>query len=226
MNPHVRARTLACIVAIALAPAAVIAGNDPAPDAAVHPGTAAAEPSAEPEIKHAAPADGFMGRIARHCGQAFEGRVITNEPPQPDDAFAGKRLVMHVRSCDPQQIMIPFHVGDDRSRTWVLTRLRDGLRLKHDHRHEDGSDDAVTMYGGDTSSTGSEARQEFPVDAESVAMFEREGLSASVTNTWAMEVETGKRFLYELSRPGGRLFQVEFDLTRPVDPPPAPWGHP
>lgn len=231
MTTNPRPRILACAVLLALAPMIVAAADtraDPAPapqaDAATMPTPAPA--AGQAEIRRAAPADGFMGRIARHCGQAFEGRVVTNEPPQPDDAFAGKRLVMHVRSCDPQQIMIPFHVGEDRSRTWVLTRLADGLRLKHDHRHEDGSDDAVTMYGGDTNSTGTETRQEFPVDAESIAMFEREGLAASVTNTWAMEVEAGKRFLYELSRPGGRLFQVEFDLTRPVEPPPAPWGHP
>ena len=39
-----------------------------------------------------------------------------------------------------------------------------------------------------------------------------------------MEIEPGSRFLYELSRPGGRLFQVEFDLATPVATPPAPWG--
>jgi hypothetical protein len=80
------------------------------------------------------------------------------------------------------------------------------------------------MYGGDTAAPGTAMRQEFPVDAESVALFEREGSEASVTNTWAMEVEPGKRFLYELSRPGGRLFQVEFDLSQPIDLPPPPWG--
>jgi hypothetical protein len=133
---------------------------------------------------------------------------------------------MHVRGCeDPaRRIEIPFHVGDDRSRTWILTRTADGLRLKHDHRHADGTDDAVTMYGGGTTAPGTAMRQAFPVDAESVAMFQREGLSASVTNTWAMEVVPGERFVYELSRPGGRLFQVEFDLSAPVAPPPAPWG--
>ena len=40
-----------------------------------------------------------------------------------------------------------------------------------------------------------------------------------------MEIEADKRFLYELARPGGRLFQVEFDLAEPVPAPPAPWGH-
>lgn len=172
------------------------------------------------------PADAFLARLAPHCGQAFAGRITANEPAQPSDPFDGKTLVMHVRECSPAEVKVPFHVGDDHSRTWVLTRTATGLRLKHDHRHEDGSDDAVTMYGGDTATPGTEVRQEFPVDAFSIEMFEREGLNVSVTNTWAMEIEPGKRFLYELSRPGGRLFRVEFDLATPVAPPPTPWGHP
>lgn len=174
-----------------------------------------------------APADRFLAALATHCGQAFEGRIAANLPATGEpDAFEGKRLVMHVRGCeDPaRELRVPFHVGDDHSRTWVLTRTGDGLRLKHDHRHEDGSDDAVTMYGGQTASAGTAVRQEFPVDEESIAMFRREGLEASVTNTWAMEIEPGQRFLYELTRPGGREFKVEFDLARPVDLPPPPWG--
>ncbi len=167
-----------------------------------------------------------MVAIAGHCGQAFAGRIVADEPPPTGpDAFAGKPLVMHVRECGADELKIPFHVGDDRSRTWVLTRQPDGLRLKHDHRHEDGSSDAVTMYGGDSVDAGTAHRQAFPVDAESIAMFEREGLSASVSNTWAIEIDSGQQFVYELSRPGGRLFRVAFDLSAPVEPPPAPWGH-
>lgn len=170
------------------------------------------------------PADAFLERLATHCGQAFAGRIVANEPAVADDPFEGEALVMHVRECAAGELRVPFHVGDDHSRTWVLTRTASGLRLKHDHRHEDGSPDAVTMYGGDTTARGTPVRQVFPVDAESVALFEREGLVASVTNTWAMEIEPGNRFLYELSRPGGRLFRVEFDLSAPVEPPPPPWG--
>lgn len=173
------------------------------------------------------PADAFLAALASHCGQAFAGRVVADQPRQPGpDAFADKPLVMHVRGCDEptRELRVPFHVGDDRSRTWVLTRTGEGLRLKHDHRHADGSEDALTMYGGDTAGAGTIVRQEFPVDADSIALFEREGSEASVTNTWAMEIEPGRRFLYELSRPGGRLFQVEFDLSAPVAGPPPPWG--
>ena len=172
-----------------------------------------------------APADAFMANLEALCGQAFAGTVIADTPaPTGADPFAGKPLVMHVRGCSDDEIRIPFHVGDDRSRTWVLTRTGSGLRLKHDHRHADGSEDAVTMYGGDTASAGSATRQEFPVDAESQAMFTREGMTVSNSNTWAMEIEPGEVFVYELARPGGRLFRVEFDLSEPVAAPPAPWG--
>jgi len=170
------------------------------------------------------PVDAFLAAIRTHCGQAFAGRVLVDTPASANNPFADKPLVMHVRECREGAVRIPFHVGDDRSRTWVLTRTAKGLRLKHDHRHEDGASDKVTMYGGDTAEAGTAQRQAFPVDAESIANFNANGLTASVNNTWAIEIESGKRFRYELSRPNGRLFQVEFDLSRPIPPPPAPWG--
>jgi len=177
-------------------------------------------PDASPTV---APADAFMGAIADLCGLAYAGRITANEPAAPDDPFAGKALVMHVRECGPAQVRIPFHVGEDHSRTWVLTRTGSGIQLKHDHRHADGSADVLTMYGGDTANPGSAARQEFPADAESRALFKREGLQASIDNTWAMEIQPGVKFVYELARPG-RLFRVEFDLSQAVPAPPAPWG--
>jgi len=177
--------------------------------------------------KPQSPADSFFAAVGSLCGRAFPGRVLVDTPaatgPNP---FAGKPLVMHVRECTGTALRIPFHVGENRSRTWVLTRTAAGLRLKHDHRHEDGVADAVTLYGGDTADQGTSMRQTFPVDAYSKAMFVREGLTASVTNTWAMEIRRGQFFVYELSRPGGRLFRVEFDLTRPIAPPPPAWGEP
>jgi hypothetical protein len=171
----------------------------------------------------AAPADDFLAALDGICGQAFAGRIVANEPAAPDDPFVGQRLLMHVRECAPAAVRVPFHVGDDRSRTWVLTRTDAGLRLEHDHRHEDGSPDVLTMYGGDTADAGSAVRQAFPANAYSKALFEREGRAVSTTNTWVMAIEPGRTFTYELTRPG-RTFRVEFDLATPVAPPPAPWG--
>jgi hypothetical protein len=168
-------------------------------------------------------ADTFFDRLGSLCGQAFAGRITANEPPAPNDPFVGQPLVMHVRECTATAVRIPFHVGEDHSRTWVISKTEQGLRLKHDHRHEDGSPDVVTMYGGDAVEGGTPTRQAFPVDAETRALFEQQNLTASLTNTWAIELEPGRRFVYELSRPG-RLFRVEFDLSQPVDAPPPPWG--
>ena len=171
-----------------------------------------------------APAESFISQLRGLCGQAFAGQIVVNEPAtSTPDAFAGKQLIAHVRECTPTQLRIPFHVGDDHSRTWVISVLPTGLRLKHDHRHQDGSEDILTQYGGDTISRGQPNRQEFPVDAESITLFQQQNSAASVSNTWAFEIEPGKRLVYELARPG-RLFRVEFDLTKPVPLPVPPWG--
>lgn len=180
--------------------------------------------SAPAQLSAQSPQSQFFERISALCGQAFEGEVVADTPPPTgDDPFAARPLVMHVRECSEREIRIPFHLGEDRSRTWVITRTGSGLRLKHDHRHADGSEDVLTQYGGDTTSQGTPSRQQFPVDAESQALFTREGRTVSNANTWAMEIEPGRAFVYELARPQ-RLFRVAFDLTRPVAPPPAPWG--
>jgi hypothetical protein len=171
----------------------------------------------------------FIARLNALCGQAFAGRLVSD--PATDSDMAGKTLVMHVRRCSATRVEIPFHVGNDRSRTWVITQTISGLRLKHDHRHEDGSNDPVTLYGGDTATDdrgrGTASRQSFPVDAESIATFRANGLNRSVTNVWTIELDAA-RFAYELRRPPGpteRYFRVEFDLAKPVPAPPAPWGH-
>lgn len=170
-------------------------------------------------------ADRFFASVAALCGKAFAGRVVANEPtPTAADPFEGRTLLFHVRRCETNRLELPFHVGEDRSRTWVLTRSRSAITLKHDHRHRDGTSDSLTMYGGATSNQGTAVRQEFPADAESRDLFTRLKLPVSLPNVWAMEIQPGRRFVYELSRPG-RLFRVEFDLTREVPAPPAPWGH-
>lgn len=164
--------------------------------------------------------EAFWSALRGLCGQAFAGKVVESTSAT-DAAFAGQTLVMHVRACGENEIRIPFHVGANRSRTWVITRTATGLRLKHDHRHEDGSEDKVTQYGGDTAAAGTVNRQDFPADA-----YTAELIPAARTNVWSFLLSPGKTFSYRLVREAeGRRFRVEFDLTQPVAAPPAPWGH-
>ncbi|MXO82405.1 hypothetical protein GRI35_03310 [Altererythrobacter aestiaquae] len=203
-----------------LAPLSLIAcsqGNEPPPEAA--------------------PQDQFWAALSSHCDKAYNGALVSSDEADAD--MQGAEMVMHVRTCDDDTITVPFHIkqtGEEwnRSRTWVFTRTENGIRLKHDHRHEDGKSDDVTMYGGDTADAGTATKQDFPVDPFSIDMFKREGLDVSVTNIWSVSVDPAgtdnAQYVYHLQRstergaPEDRNFRVVFDLTNPVGAPPAPWG--
>lgn len=178
--------------------------------------------------------EAFWSALQSHCGNAYRGELASSDSRDAD--FRSRAMIAHWAECSETRTAIAFHVersggtGWDRSRTWLITRTADGLRLKHDHRHEDGTEDAVTQYGGDTLSAGAARVQDFPVDAYSIAMFEREGLDVSVTNVWRVEVDPAgaghARYVYQLTRRNDptRLFRVEFDASQPVEAPPPAWG--
>lgn len=162
----------------------------------------------------------FWANLKTLCGKAFAGEIAA-DTATTDSAFANKALVMHVRSCAENQIKIPFFVGEDKSRTWVLTKQTNGLiLLKHDHRHEDGTPDKVTMYGGLSTNTGFANKQIFPADQETTDL-----LPAAAGNVWWIDLTVGDFFSYNLRRIGtDRLFSVKFDLKNEIETPEAPWG--
>lgn len=164
--------------------------------------------------------DKFFESINKLCGKAFEGKVVVDNAP---GGFDNKKLIMHVRKCAPHQLQVPFHVGDDASRTWIITKTGSGLSLKHDHRHKDGSNDKSTMYGGHTLDAGWPQVQSFPADQYSKELFAQQGIPQSAGNTWQMFIYE-KTFSYRMVREG-REFRVDFDLTNPIKPPKAPWGY-
>lgn len=165
--------------------------------------------------------DEFFNNIKQHCGKAFAGKVTVDNAN--GDGFANKKLIMHVRKCSKVQLQIPFHVGDDASRTWIITKTGSGLSLKHDHRHKDGASDISTMYGGHTLDGGWAQMQSFPADQYSKELFVKQGIPQSNGNTWQMFIYPAK-FSYRLVREG-REFRVDFDLTKPITSPLAPWGY-
>ncbi len=176
---------------------------------------------AQDRVPSIPPQDAFFNALSAHCGKAYSGTVTVDN--DPGDSFANKKLIMHVRRCTPDQLQIPFHVGEDASRTWLITKTGSGLSLKHDHRHADGTEDALTQYGGHTIDTGWAQVQSFPADQYSKALFVDNAIPQSIGNTWQMYIYP-ERFTYRLIRQG-REFRVDFDLTTPVKAPPAPWGY-
>jgi hypothetical protein len=172
--------------------------------------------AAEGSLSEVSPAQAaFLQELGLLCGRAFRGEATLASPGAFDDG-----LTMHIRVCEEDEIQIPLHAGENRSRTWIVTRTAEGLRLKHDHRLEDGSDDPVTQYGGDTAEPGTPTQQSFPADA-----FTAELIPAAATNVWTMTIIPGERFVYHLTRDGEPRATFEFDLRDEVDPPPPPWGY-
>jgi hypothetical protein len=173
------------------------------------------------------PEQAFDRALRELCNRALVGEIETNTPADPADPFTGKAIVMHMHTCKPKEIHIGLHVGEDRSRTWVIRKTATGLRLKHVHRHVDGSLDRLTNYGGDSRGmaspqTDQSKRVEFPADGESIALFGRENRLPSRENVWAMEV-SAQAFVYELKRPN-RVFRLRFLRNATAPKPPASWG--
>jgi len=164
--------------------------------------------------------DAYFNNLSALCGKAFAGKISVDTPAS--EGFNGP-LIMHVRKCTDNQLQIPFHVGDDHSRTWIITKTGSGLSLKHDHRQKNGDYDKSTMYGGHTVDGGWANVQSFPADQYSKELFARLGNPQSNSNIWQMYIYP-HTFSYRMIREG-REFRVDFDLTKPVTLPPVPWGY-
>lgn len=160
--------------------------------------------------------DAFFANLKTLCGQSHDGVMVAGDPVLDKD-FAESALRLGPVVCSGERVAIPFAVGDDQSRTWIVTRTPTGLQLKHRHAHGE-VEDTLSRYGGDTRADGSPTRQDFPADAYSIALFQAENRPASVTNVWTIEIEPGQRFSYALRRPG-RHVEVAFALTPPASKP-------
>jgi len=144
----------------------------------------------------------FFDHVKSMCGARFEGRSVF--PEDPGDAFRGQLLVAVIEFCADDEIRIPFLVGPDASRTWVLEPTAEGLQLKHDHRHEDGTPDEVTQYGGVATGAGSPLSQSFPADSHTANL-----IPEAATNEWFLSFsDDGQELTYYLERHGKPRFKA------------------
>lgn len=143
----------------------------------------------------------FFSTLKSLCENRFIGEMTF--PTEGQDSFKGKQLVAYFQSCDKNEIRIPFTVGEDASRTWIIRLKPSGselssskLELKHDHRHKDGTPDDVTNYGGTTINIGSSLKQAFPADE-----YTQNLIPAASTNIWSLELsEDLSTLTYHLER--------------------------
>ena len=152
----------------------------------------------------------FFNNLAALCGLSFRGEQ--QFMAEGRESWADKDFVMHVTICEDDRVYIPFHLDDDHSRTWMFL-VEDGrLRFRHDHRHQDGTPDEVTLYGGYADGQGTTYKQNFPADE-----YTRELLPNADFAVWRMELQDeGKTLRYSLTNVDELLFSATFDLSNPL----------
>ncbi len=153
-----------------------------------------AQPVAEQEA--------FFEALGALCGASYVGAAVFPEDPGED--WRGQTLVATIQTCSDDEIRIPLAVGADQSRTWVITRTAAGLQLKHDHRHEDGTPDEVTQYGGVALQPGTALAQSFPADTYTADL-----IPEAATNEWFLSLSPdGVTMTYYLERHGAPRFKA------------------
>ena len=146
------------------------------------------------------PAADFFEELETLCGSRFVGEMTF--PLEGQDSFKDKILVAEIAECAEKQLKIPFSVGDDKSRTWIVSRIDAGLRLKHKHLLKDGTVDPVSNYGGDTLEPGTILSQSFPADDYTKAL-----IPEAASNVWTLSLSEDLTTLtYHLERHGKARF--------------------
>ncbi|WP_395377416.1 hypothetical protein [Marinicella sp. W31] len=140
------------------------------------------------------PHSAFFQNLKKYCGQHFSGTTVF--PEEPSEDFRNKTLIAKFQTCSDDEIRIPFEVGNNTSRTWIISLSPQGLQLKHDHRHADGSPDEITMYGGINKTPGTARKQSFPADSHTAEL-----IPDAATNEWFLSLsEDGNTLTYYLER--------------------------
>lgn len=162
----------------------------------------------------------FWQKLGAFCDKAFPGE-LSDVTDYYRDALTDRELVAHGVSCSDERIHVALHVDDNRSRNWILTIVDGTIRLKHDHRYPDGSEEDISQYGGDAPVPGLPRRQIFPADAHTADI-----LPQRADNFWFMDFVDDDTFNYGVHWPKqGHSVRLAFDLSRPVEAPPLPWGY-
>ncbi|TVR53298.1 MAG: hypothetical protein EA421_11530 [Gemmatimonadales bacterium] len=154
----------------------------------------------------------FFEEMSSLCGQTFGGRTILAE--ESDTTFEPARLYFTVENCGDDELRMPFVVGDDDSRTWILSMEEGGLTFVHEHLRPDGTPYENSGFGGRASGEGSDVFQHFP-DFQAT-----EETPAAERRVWRLRLDREYEiFHYYLDRGGRPAYRLVFHLGPPS---PAP----
>jgi len=112
--------------------------------------------------------------FASLCGNTYKG-AVTSKDPQDEDWRKEVLVLGPVNCIGSERVEMPLAVGSNTSRTWFVTGKGQTLELRHQHLHEDGSPDAVSLYGGPIAGAprlvGDVWTMSFPADQKTIDIF-------------------------------------------------------
>lgn len=152
----------------------------------------------------------FFDNIKAMCGQVFGGRTVL--APEGDEVFEPARLYFIVEECTDNELRIPFVVGEDASRTWILRLGDDGLSFIHEHLRSDGTEYEGSGFGGhaNTNTEGSATFQSFE------DYWTTEDTPAAEYRVWRLRIDRERDlFVYYLDRGGEPAYRLVFYLGPP-----------
>jgi hypothetical protein len=153
----------------------------------------------------------FFENMRAMCGQTFGGRTVHAEAH--DRTFEPARLFFVVEECSEDELRIPFIVGDDDSRTWILEMGDEGLTFRHEHLRPDGTPHEVSGFGGHATRDGTATFQSFP------DFWMTEETPAAERRVWRLAIDREHDlFVYYLDRGGEPAYRLVFHLGPPSPP--------
>lgn len=145
-----------------------------------------------PQVDAESTQEEFFANLFELCGETFSGEATF--PEDTSHELVGVDLMATIQTCTEEEIQIALAADGDQSRTWVIQRTDDGLRLRHDHINSDGTPSDTTGYGGFATDEGTATQQYFAADDSTISM-----IPEAETNVWMMEIDNGQ-FTYALQR--------------------------
>lgn len=149
----------------------------------------------------------FFANIFELCGETFSGEATF--PEDTSHELVGEQLMATIQTCTEEELRIALSADGDQSRTLIINRTDNGLRLRHDHVNPDGTPHDTTGYGGYATDEGTATKQYFAADDTTATM-----IPEAETNVWMIEIGNDQ-LIYSLERNGELRFRAE--LTRDAD---------
>lgn len=150
----------------------------------------------------------FFVNLIERCDDTYAGESTYPTNP-PHDGLENVELRATISTCTSEKVHISLQTGDDGSHTIVISRVDEGLQMRHEHRQPDGTPMDITDYGGLANDQGTSTRQYFEAGESAIDM-----IPDAESNVWIIDLGIDDEILvYSLEKQQETVFRAELEKT-------------